>query len=87
MNEETAKTPGGEPGVMGTRPGEGTARPATSYYNKTYLTAKDVTEITGVSRCSAYAIIKKLNEELEEKGYVVYRGKISRKYFFERNYF
>ncbi len=51
-----------------------------------YLMAADVSEELGVSKGKAYEIIKKLNEELSEKGYLTLAGKISRKYFEERIY-
>lgn len=54
--------------------------------NKMYVTAKDVEKILGVSRGYAYKIIKKLNGELEEKGFIVITGKVSIKYFKEKFY-
>lgn len=40
----------------------------------------------GVSKAYAYKVIKKLNSELTEKGYLTVSGKVSRKYFDERYY-
>ncbi len=51
-----------------------------------YFTANEVMEILGVSRSSAYKLIKKLNEELEAKGYLVTAGKIPKKFLAERLY-
>ncbi len=51
-----------------------------------YYTAKDVQEMTGVSRGKAYKIIRMLNEELEQKGFIVIAGKIPKKFFNERCY-
>jgi transcriptional antiterminator len=51
-----------------------------------FLGAKEVQEILKVSETSAYRIIKKLNDELESKGYLVIAGKISKKYFEEKVY-
>ena len=34
----------------------------------------------------AYRVIKQLNEELSNKGYLTVSGKTSRKYFYERIY-
>ncbi len=51
-----------------------------------YYTANEVMEMLGVSRAQAYKIVKKLNEELEAKGYVVTAGKIPKKYLGERCY-
>lgn len=43
--------------------------------------AEDVAKILGVSLTSGYRIIKKLNKELEEQGFLTIAGKISRRYF------
>lgn len=51
---------------------------------KQYATAKEVAEALGVSEGKAYAIIRQLNAELKERGYIVVSGKISRAYFEER---
>lgn len=40
----------------------------------------------GVSQAYAYKLIRKLNDELEAKGYTVVAGKVSRKYFEEQFY-
>lgn len=53
---------------------------------KIYYTAKDLSEMLGVSLAKSYEIIKKLNIELEQKGYITIRGKISKAYFSERWY-
>ena len=38
-------------------------------------------------RCdAAYKLMRQINSELEKKGYIVIRGKVSRKYFEERIY-
>jgi len=34
----------------------------------------------------AYKLMRQINSELEKKGYIVIRGKVSRKYFEERIY-
>lgn len=51
-----------------------------------FLTANDVMEILGCKRAKAYKIIKSLNDELEEMGYLVMGGKVSQKYFEKRYY-
>lgn len=50
------------------------------------LSAKDIMEKLGCGQTQAYKIIKQLNEELEAKGYITIRGKVSAKYFRERFY-
>ena len=49
-----------------------------------FLSATDVIEITGLSKSAPYLLIKLLNIELEEKGYLTVRGKVINTYFYER---
>ena len=53
---------------------------------KRFLSAADVSEIMGCSASKSYSIIRQLNAELEENHYIVLRGKVSAKYFYERLY-
>ena len=53
---------------------------------KRFLSADDVAKIMECSKSQSYAIIKKLNAELEEKHYITIHGKINAKYFYERVY-
>ena len=39
-----------------------------------------------VSESKAYSIVRDLNKELEDKGYLIIPGRVSRKYFEERFY-
>lgn len=48
------------------------------------MTAKEVAELTQSSDRTGYRIVKTLNRELEEKGYLTITGKVSRRYFYER---
>lgn len=54
--------------------------------NCLYFTAAEVQEMLGVSRGHAYKVVKNLNEELKEKGYIVIAGRIPRKYFAQKYY-
>lgn len=51
-----------------------------------YYTASDVQEMLGISRGHAYKIVKRLNEELAKKGFIVIAGKIPKQYFAEHCY-
>ena len=53
---------------------------------KRFYTAHEVAEKLGVSDTTGYRIVKKLNEELEEQGYITIPGKISIRYFEEKTY-
>lgn len=49
-----------------------------------YYSAKDVQEILGVGQSFAYKIIRELNLELKQKGYLTVSGRVLKKYFNER---
>ena len=40
-----------------------------------FIKADEVAEVLGVSRAEAYRVIKRLNDELSAKGYIVVNGK------------
>ena len=61
-------------------------KPTALQTSKRYLTATDVAELLGVSRSTAYRIIKRLNSELEKAGKLTVAGKVSAKYFYENTY-
>ncbi len=50
------------------------------------MTAKEVAEVLGIGESKSYQIIRQLNAELEAKGYITVRGRISRAYFNEKMY-
>lgn len=50
----------------------------------TFLYVTDVMKLFNCSRTKAYQIIAELNQELEKKGLLFMRGRISRRYFSER---
>lgn len=49
-----------------------------------FVTAKEVSEILGISVPLGYKIIAKLNGELKEKGYITFSGRLNRRYFEEK---
>lgn len=51
---------------------------------KMFLKASEIANIMCTSKATAYSIIRKLNAELDKKGMITIRGKVSRKYFEER---
>ncbi len=53
---------------------------------KFLMTASDVAEELGVSKPYAYQLMRKMNQEMAAKGYIVISGKVSRKYFEEQFY-
>lgn len=54
------------------------------YENPDYVDADEAAKRLNVSKPTAYKIIQKLNEQLEEKGYITVRGKVARNYFDEK---
>lgn len=53
---------------------------------KQYLTAKEVSEIVGVSSSKAYSLIRTMNLELEEAGYLTISGKVPVAFFKKKYY-
>ena len=53
---------------------------------KRFLSAADVSQIMECSTSRAYNLIRQLNAEMTEKGFIVMAGKINAKYFYERIY-
>ncbi len=53
---------------------------------QTFLNAEQVADELGISKPFAYKVIRELNVELKEKGFVIIAGRISTKYFEERFY-
>lgn len=54
--------------------------------NPIYYNAVDIAEMLNVSKATAYSIIRKLNEELNSKGYLTLQGKVAKVYFDEKWY-
>lgn len=54
--------------------------------SKLFISAKEVARELEVADSFAYRLVRKLNDELEKQGFVVVKGKISRKYFEEDIY-
>ena len=49
-----------------------------------FLRAEEVARELEVSRSYAYRLIRQLNAELREKGYMTIAGRVNRQYFTER---
>lgn len=54
--------------------------------NQRFLRVADVAVILDCSESHAYKIMQKLNKELEEKGKITVKGRISKRYLMERVY-
>lgn len=51
-----------------------------------FITAERVQKDFGVSRAKAYNMVRQLNEELKEQGYLIVPGRVSKQYYLERTY-
>ena len=51
-----------------------------------FIKAQEVAQVLEVSVPYAYKIIRQLNEELANKGFLTVSGRVSRQYFNERMY-
>lgn len=49
-----------------------------------YLTAPEVADTLRISVAFAYKIMRELNAELKQKGYIVVSGRVNRQYFLKR---
>lgn len=54
--------------------------------NTIFVSAKEVAEELGVSKATAYKMIRVWNEKLKAKSYTTVSGKISRKFYQEQFY-
>lgn len=51
-----------------------------------FITANEVADIMGVSRTKAYQIVRSMNSELKQKGYITISGKCPIQYFKQKFY-
>lgn len=52
--------------------------------DSTYMDENDIVKVTGMSQGYAYKLIKQLNHELEQQGFITICGRVSKMYFEER---
>ena len=55
-----------------------------SSFESSLYDVDDVCNLLSIKKSKAYYIIKKLNQELNNDGYITVSGKVSKKYFNER---
>lgn len=51
---------------------------------RNYMTVEEVAETMGIAVPTAYKIIRRLNKELKDKGYITIAGRVNRNYFIEK---
>lgn len=54
--------------------------------NQIFMNAEEVATALGVSKTYAYKVVRDLNKELQEKGFLTISGRVSKRYFEERIY-
>ena len=54
--------------------------------NSLFYTAQEVQKMLEVSRGKAYDVVRELNEQLEQMGFIVVAGKVPKKFFNEHFY-
>lgn len=54
--------------------------------NTKFITPSEVALELGVSKSFAYKVIRQLNEELKQQGFMIIAGKVSRAFYEEKFY-
>lgn len=54
--------------------------------NTILIGADEIAKLLDVSKAFAYKVVRDLNNELKQRGYIVIAGKVSRRFFEERFY-
>ena len=54
--------------------------------NALFIKAEEIAEELGVSKPYAYKLVRKLNGELEKRGFITVSGRVSREYYREKIY-
>lgn len=52
--------------------------------SKTFLRVEEVAAELCISKSHAYKVVRKLNQELQEMGYLTIAGRVSKQYFIEK---
>ena len=51
-----------------------------------FVRAEEVANELGISKPYAYKLVREMNEELKQKGFITIPGRVSRRYFEEKFY-
>lgn len=51
-----------------------------------FVRAEEVAGALGISKPYAYKLVREMNEELKQKGFLTIHGRVSRRYFEEKFY-
>lgn len=48
------------------------------------LKVDEVVQICNIKKCTAYKIIKQVNDEMQKEGYITIRGRVNKEYLFKK---
>jgi Mn-dependent DtxR family transcriptional regulator len=54
--------------------------------NNIFIKADEIAQELGVSKPYAYKLVKRMNEELQKRGFVTIPGRVSKQYYREKVY-
>lgn len=54
--------------------------------NSQFITCHEVAQLLQISTSHSYKLVRELNQQLKEQGYMTIAGRVSRKYFQEKFY-
>ena len=54
---------------------------------QSFMRADEVAQELGISKYRDYKVLHRLNEELQEKGYLTISGRVNREFFMEKYYY
>lgn len=54
--------------------------------DKVFIKAEEIADELGVSKPYAYKLVRQMNDELEQRGFITIAGRVSRKYYQEKIY-
>ena len=54
--------------------------------NNAFIKVDEVAQVLGVSKSYAYKIVREMNNDLKQRGFLTIAGRVSKQYFEERFY-
>ena len=54
--------------------------------NNAFIKVDEVAQVLGVSKSYAYKIVREMNNDLKQRGFLTITGRVSKQYFEERFY-
>jgi len=54
--------------------------------NNAFIKVDEVAQVLGISKSYAYKIVREMNNDLKQRGFLTIAGRVSKQYFEERFY-